>query len=184
MNRISATILCLSLILPVGCNRGEPGGAGVADNGTTTRTTTTDTSGTGTTTVHSANDTTSTGTSATDTTHTVAKPAIGNSNDTFTLSMPLLSTGIKQGETKNITISISRGDNFDEDVTLNLQNLPKGVTVSPEKPMIAHGESEAVISVTAAPDAALGDFTIPVSGKPSGSGANSTNELSITVEEK
>ena len=111
------------------------------------------------------------------------KPMIGQADETFTLSMPTLSTSIKQGETKSVTIGIKRGKNFDEDVSLKFDGLPKGVTVEPAGPQIKHGESEAKISLKAADDATLGDHTLKVTGKPT-KGTDASSDLSITVNKK
>ena len=111
------------------------------------------------------------------------KPMIGQADDTFTLTMPMLSTSIKQGETKSVTIGIKRGKNLDEDVSLKFEGLPKGVTIEPASPQIKHGESEAKISLKAADEASLGDHTIKVSGKPT-KGSDASSEFKITVNKK
>jgi len=111
------------------------------------------------------------------------KPLIGQADDTFTLSTPTLSTSLKQGESKNVNISIKRGKNMDEDVSLKFEGLPKGVTVEPASPTIKHGDKEAQISVKAADDAALGDHTIKVTGHPT-KGTDAMSELKITVNKK
>lgn len=103
--------------------------------------------------------------------------------DTFTLSVPTLSTSIKQGEQKQATIGIKRGKNFDEDVALKFSGLPKGVTLEPANAMIKHSDKEANMTLKAADDAALGEFTIVVTGHPS-KGADATNEFKIKVDKK
>ncbi len=94
------------------------------------------------------------------------KPVIGQANDSFNLSAPLLPTSIKQGEKIAVSIGIKRGGNFDEEVALEFANVPKGVTIDPSSPTIKHGDEEAKITVAAAKDAAIGDFTISVLGHP------------------
>ena len=111
------------------------------------------------------------------------KPLIGQADDTFTLSMPTLSTSLKQGETKSVTIGIKRGKNFDEDVTLKFDGMPKGVTVEPASPQIKHSETEAKINVKAADDATVGDSTVKVTGHPT-KGGDASSELKITVNKK
>lgn len=111
------------------------------------------------------------------------KPVVGQSDDTFRLDMPNLSTTIKQGETKVISVGIKRGKNFGQDVALKFDNMPKGVTVEPGTAAIKHGEEEAKLTIKVAEDAALGDFTVGVSGVPA-NGATATNELKITVDKK
>jgi len=187
MKKLTTSIMGLALIVSSGCNQGEPGGA-VTDN-------------TGSTTSHNAApasrdsspgtpmDSTApidNATANSDRTvdHSTSKPLFGTQDGTFTLDMPNLSTDITQGETKNVTIGIDRGDNFDQDVTLRLTNIPTGLTITPEQPVLKAGDKEVVLAVAAAADAALGDFTITVSGQPSGTGATATNQFDVTIEEK
>src|SRR5688500_9254481 len=56
--------------------------------------------------------------------------------DTFSMRVPTFSTQIKQAESKAVTVGSSRGKNFDEDVALKLDGLPKGVTVEPAEAAI------------------------------------------------
>ena len=50
---------------------------------------------------------------------------------------------IKQGETKDVSISIKRGTNFQDDVTLKFTDEPQGVTIVPASPVIKNGETDA-----------------------------------------
>jgi hypothetical protein len=111
------------------------------------------------------------------------KPIVGQADDTFTLSPPTLSTSLKQGETKSVSIGIKRGKNFDQDVSLKFEGMPKGVTIEPASSQIKHGESEAKISIKAADDAALDDHTIKVTGHPA-NGKDAMTEFKITVNKK
>ncbi len=111
------------------------------------------------------------------------KPVVGQAEETFTLDVPNFSTKLKQGEAKQVAISIRRGKNFDEDVTLKFENVAKGVTIEPASPVIKKGDTEAKFTVKAADDAALGDFTIKVKGTPT-KGAVGSNEFKITVDKK
>src|SRR5947209_5309313 len=111
------------------------------------------------------------------------KPTLGQTEETFSLSVPTLTTHIKQGETKSEAVSIKRGRNFDEDVTLKFENVPNGVTITPSSSTIKHGDTEAKITIKAADDAAVGDFTIKVTGHP-GKGTDATSEFKLTVDKK
>jgi len=111
------------------------------------------------------------------------KPVVGNANETFTLSVPTLNTTIKQGDTKTVAVGIKRGTNFGEDVTIKVSQVPKGVTVMPAAPMIKHGDTETNLQIQAAEDAAVGSFTIKLTGHPS-KGPDATNELKIAIEKK
>lgn len=100
--------------------------------------------------------------------------------DTFTLSMPLLSTSLKQGETKTVQIGIKRDKSFDQDVALKFSDMPKGVTLEPTAPVIKHGDAETEFTLTGADDASLGDFAIKVTGHPA-NGLDSANQFKLTV---
>lgn len=110
-------------------------------------------------------------------------PAYGEADNTFNLSMPRTSTTLHQGETKDVSIGIERGTNFDGDVTLAFADGPKGVTLDSANPVIKHGDSEAKVTLKARDDASLGDFTIKVTGHPS-KGPDATNLLKVTVVKK
>jgi hypothetical protein len=111
------------------------------------------------------------------------QPTYGEADDTFNLSVPLMSTTLHQGETKEVAVGIKRGKNFDGDVTLKFADGPKGVTLDSASPIIKHGDTEAKVTLKATDDAALGDFTIKVTGHPT-KGADATNEFKITVAKK
>lgn len=100
--------------------------------------------------------------------------------DSFTLGVPRASTALKQGSTKEVSIGITRAKKFDQDVEVTLGELPTGVTREPEISIIKKGETEAKFTLTAVDDAALGSFTIKVTGHPT-EGADATNEFTLTV---
>jgi hypothetical protein len=116
-------------------------------------------------------------------TNTGGRVHVGQTENTFSLSVPTLATKLKQGESKIVTIGIKRGKNFDEDVALKCENLPQGVTIEPATTEIKHGDSETKVTVKAAPDAAVGTFTVKVTGHPA-KGPDATNELKLTIEKK
>jgi uncharacterized membrane protein len=101
--------------------------------------------------------------------------------NSFRVSLPSGSTTVKQGEDKNVTISISRGKNFDQDVKLSLSGMPKGVSTSPLSPVIKHGDKDVTISIKAAPEAALGEHTITVTATPT-TGEPTSGEFKIDVK--
>ncbi len=106
------------------------------------------------------------------------KPMVGQTEDTFSLVMS--SAKLNQGETKTVSVGINRGKNFGQDISLKVGDLPKGVTSDPASPVIKHGDTDAKITLKAAGDAALGDFTIKVAGHPT-KGADAVAELKISV---
>ena len=111
------------------------------------------------------------------------KPVIGESDNAFRLSTPSLSTSVKQGERKDVNIGISRGNNFDQDVALKFEDLPQGVTIDPASPMLKHDAKDVQVAVAAAPDAAVGDFTLHVVGHPA-TGPDATSDLKLSVTKK
>jgi hypothetical protein len=114
------------------------------------------------------------------TTPPTASPMSGQVDDTFSLVVP--SVKLAQGESKTVSIGISRGTNFSEDVSISLGELPTGVTADPGSPAIRAGDPETVVTVRAANDAALGDFKVKVTGKPTKGGVAEA-EFNITVTE-
>lgn len=156
MKSLHVGLVALALVALNGCTQGTPGGPGVSSMPSTP---------------------------GTPTTTTAQKPVIGDAEETFSLSVPVLSTNLKQGETKAATISLSRGKNFDEDVTLKFADVPKGVTIDPADPVIKHGDAKVNITFQAADAAALGDFTIKVTGHPT-KGADAKTEFKLNVAEK
>lgn len=108
---------------------------------------------------------------------------LGQAENSFKLSTPTLATHLKQDEQKVVAISIKRGKNFDQDVTLKFEDVPKGVSIDPTGPTIKHGEDEAKVTVKVADDAAVGDFTVKVVGHPK-EGPDATSELKLNIAKK
>ena len=93
-----------------------------------------------------------------------------------------MGTSIKQGEKAEVKIGITRKD-FDQDVALTFKDVPKGVTISPAHTTIKAGDKEVNVSVEAAKDAALGEHTVTIVGKPEKEGPEATNTWKITVKQ-
>lgn len=110
-------------------------------------------------------------------------PTFGQADDTFNLSVPILSTSLQQGEQMEATVGIARAKNFDEDVALEFADVPKGVTVEPASPVIKHGDTDATIMFRAGDEAALGDFKVKVTGHPS-KGSDAQVEFKLTIAAK
>jgi len=104
-------------------------------------------------------------------------------DNTFKIDTPNMAVSLKQGESKPTSISLKKQHNFDEDVTLSFGTLPQGVTIDPASPAIKHGSDEAKFTVKAADDAAIGDFTVQVTGTPT-HGAAASNTMKISVSKK
>lgn len=142
------------LVFAIGCNEGTPGGPGANRPANPPSNTTT----------------------------TANRPTYSESDKTFTISVPVLSTTVQQGDTRDVTIGLSRGRNFDEDVTIELSGMPQGVTAEPARMVIKHSDKDVTVKMHAAADAALGDFTIHIVGHPQ-QGPDATNEVKMTVTE-
>lgn len=108
------------------------------------------------------------------------KPMMGQTDNTFTLDVPMIAAKLDQGAMDTLTIGIKRGTNFAQDVSLNFSDVPQGVHIQPDSPMIARTEEEVKFTVHAAEDAPLGDFKVKVSGVPE-TGAPANAELSLTI---
>lgn len=112
---------------------------------------------------------------------TANKPIAGEADNTFSLSVPFQAITLKQGEEMAVVIGINRGANFGEEVALKVAGFPEGVTLDPTDPVIKPGSTVANLVLKAERDAALGDFTVKVTGQTASSGADSSNEFKITV---
>jgi len=112
------------------------------------------------------------------------KPIAGEADKTFSLSVPFESVTLTQGEEKSMLIGINRGEDFREEVAIEVSDLPKGITLETAKPVIKQGNTDATLMLKATPDASLGDFTIKVTGQTASSGADFSKEINLTVAEK
>ncbi len=114
----------------------------------------------------------------------VEKPIAGEADKTFSLSVPFESVALTQGAEKTVLIGINRGEDFREEVAIDVSSLPAGVTLAAAIPSIKHGSMDATLKFKAASDAALGDFTVMVIGHTVSSSADFSKELKMTVAEK
>ena len=111
------------------------------------------------------------------------QPAYGEAEKTFKLSVPLMSTTLHQGETKEVVVGIERGKNFEGDVTVTFADGPEGVTLESASPTIKHGDTATKVTLKAKADASLGDFTVKMTGHPA-QGPDATSEFKLTVVKK
>lgn len=84
--------------------------------------------------------------------------------ETYELTVPRALTTVKQGTSKAAAIGIRRGKKFDQDVTLEFTGLPRGLTCAPPNLVIPRRQAEGRFTLTAENDAAVGDFTVKVTG--------------------
>ena len=112
----------------------------------------------------------------------VLKDKLGQSDDSFKLSVK--SVRLTQSDEKTETITITRGKNFTEDVSLKFEGMPKGVTLDPDAPMLKKSETEVKVTFKAAADAAVSSSDVTVIGHPSKGPADSSNKITVKVEKK
>lgn len=173
MMKTRLAIATTALLATFGCNQGTPGGPGVRHE-TTTRTTQK--------TVESQTDPAKL--SKTVESHTTSKPVVTDSKEAFSLTVPMLAMSIKQGESKPVTISIRRGKDFNEDVSLRFVSVPVGVTLSPGAPMFRSTDKDIKIEITVASNAEPGEFTVKVLGHPMQNGSDAENEFKLNIVAK
>jgi hypothetical protein len=108
------------------------------------------------------------------------KPTFGQTENTFNLSVPIMSSSVQQGDKADVSVGIKRAKNFDEDVSLTFTDVPQGVTIEPASPVIKHGDTEAKFAIHASDATGVGEFKIKVTGHPS-KGGDAEVEFKLTV---
>jgi len=84
----------------------------------------------------------------------------------FKIAVPTFTTDIKQGETKSITVSLERGDYFKQDVKLQIKTSA-GISVQPTSIIVKASDTPDVqLRIAAAQNAALGEYSVSVTGIP------------------
>ena len=93
-------------------------------------------------------------------------PQGGESEDErFKISTPSVKK-VKQGEVQTATVSLKRGDYFKQDVELQIKTTT-GISIEPTKVWIkASDKPDVQLRITAAKDAALGEYRVFVKGTP------------------
>jgi uncharacterized membrane protein len=112
----------------------------------------------------------------------------GPAGGTFKLKGPtgVTATTVKHGGTKDVEITLDKGKDFKEAVTLTAEVEPKdkGVTAEVAPKTVKAGDpNKATVKVTAKETAADGDYTVTVTGKPD-KGESSTLALKFKVPKK
>ena len=87
---------------------------------------------------------------------------------------------LQQGAVQTINVTLDRGDLFKQDVKLAVTST-KGISVDPAGLTIkASDKPEALVKVSAAKDAPLGEYRVNVTGTPA-SGQSTTAEFRVKV---
>ncbi len=98
----------------------------------------------------------------------------------FKVTVPAFETEVKQGELQTVAVSIQRGEYFKRDVKLEIK-ASKGIGVAPTSIVIkASDKPDAQLRITAAKDAALGDYRVYVMGTPE-AGQPTSAEFKVKV---
>jgi uncharacterized membrane protein len=103
-------------------------------------------------------------------------------NETFTISAPSTETSVKQGEEKEVDVTINRSKDFKQDVTLTFKG-DKGVTVTPESATVKASDKDTKVKVRVAAekDAPIGEATVRVTAKPE-TGDSTSAEFKVKVK--
>ena len=88
-------------------------------------------------------------------------------HETFRISAPATTTTLKQGEKKEIDVTVDRSSDFKQDVTLAFKG-DSGVTVTPSSATVKASDRDTKVKVTVAADkdASIGEATIHVTATP------------------
>lgn len=163
MKKLLASLFLGALLVATGCNQSPSGGPGANTGRTTTVAKHSGTSG-----------------DATTTTTTSPDREVTDKANTFKLSGPVTETNLKQGEKKEFSISVSRGNDFKQAVKLTF-NPGKGLKVTPENLSVNASDKEAKFFVEAMKDAPLGHTQVEVTGTPE---TGAATNLTVKVEVK
>ena len=100
----------------------------------------------------------------------------------FQLRVPALAIEIEQGQSQEVAISINRGSEFDQDVSLSFEG-PSSLIVTPANPAIAAGENQTKVNVQVDPNAPVGAADIEVMGTPQ-TGSPVSVSMKVDVSER
>jgi len=92
------------------------------------------------------------------------------------------SQSIKQGDSNQVSISIDR-DNFNDPVTIRLEDLPTGVTCVENQVVVPAGEKSIKLTLKAAPDAMVGEHDVKVDATAPGIDEN-VQTFKLNVKDK
>lgn len=110
------------------------------------------------------------------------RTAVTDPDNTFRLDTPNLETNLRQGESKTITIGITRNQNFDQDVRLEFSPAPAGLKILPANKEIKASDKNVQVTLEAAREAALGHHEITVTGTPARSGAPAKTTFKVEIK--
>nr|MCU0706519.1 hypothetical protein [Fimbriiglobus sp.] len=101
---------------------------------------------------------------------------------TFQIKGPALTPSLKQGEKKNVNLTLDRGNNFKDSVKLSAE-APKGLKVEFAKPTVVAGDpADTVMSIEADKDAPAAEHVVRVTATP-GMGKPTMLDVKVKVEQ-
>jgi uncharacterized membrane protein len=105
------------------------------------------------------------------------------SSETFTIKAPTMPTKIKQGDKQTVKLTLDRGRNFKQDVSLEAKT-DKGVTVKLEPTTVkASGPETATATVSVDKNAPVGAHEVKVTAKPERGNATDVT-FKVNVEQR
>lgn len=102
--------------------------------------------------------------------------------ETFSIKVPSGHSNVTQGMQTELSVSVNRGNNFDQDVKLTFK-APEGVQVTPDSVTAKKGADEARITVKALDTATPGTTNVKVTGTPA-TGPAVNVDLGIEIKKK
>jgi len=101
------------------------------------------------------------------------------SDEGFKIVVPSTAPELKQGEVQTVAVSLQRGEFFKRDVKLEIKPS-KGISVDPTNTLIkASAKADVQLRITAAKNAALGEYRVYVKGTPE---SGEPTEVEFTVK--
>ena len=101
-------------------------------------------------------------------------------DESFKIVVPSTDTVIKQGEVQTVAVSLQRGELFKRGVKLEIKPS-KGISVDPTNALVkASDKPDVQLRITAAKNAALGEYRVYVKGTPE-TGEPTSVEFTVKV---
>ena len=102
-----------------------------------------------------------------------------SSDEGFQIVVPSSAPELKQGEVQTVAVSLQRGELFKRDVKLEIKPS-KGISVDPTHAVVkASAKPDVQLRITAAKDAAIGEYRVYVKGTPE---TGETTQVEFTVK--
>jgi uncharacterized membrane protein len=100
----------------------------------------------------------------------------------FRIAVPTLDVKLQQGEVQNVMVSLERGEYFKQDVKLEITlSKGEGISVEPTSVIVkANDKPDVQLSITAAKNAAIGEYHVSVKGIPK-TGESTSKAFTVKV---